>query len=427
MNGHRGPLRSWLPAALAVCAALVLPATAGATTAPPYTVTFDSTQVNHFLGIDNQPSGTETSEYTATVPLTAASGGAFTGSVQASYAQATGTITSQCQANGTTGTNTEIEQSGNPQPFGASLTPATGGGGTLTITVGSPPTGWPTENYQDSTTCPPGLTTGNTTPRWYSDFTEEHRAQLTSQLSAFQFTFTLTPGSGDTVGSYTSSQSFTNNNLTVDETTTITVTQTPCNVPDVVGEQLSVAESDLTDNGCTVGAITQKKSTTAKGEVMASSPAAGAELQPQAPVSLVVSKGMTVKAKCKVPKLKGKPLAAAKPLLKLAGCALGTVTLKTGSKIAVGHVISSDPRAGTTKSPGAKVALTVSAKPCKVPKVTGKPVADAVRALQAAGCGIGPITLQKASASSRGRVLSQSPGSGKSVAPGTKVKLTVGG
>jgi hypothetical protein len=66
------------------------------------------------------------------------------------------------------------------------------------------------------------------------------------------------------------------------------------------------------------------------------------------------------KAECKVPKLKGKTLDAAKKALKKANCATGTVKRKKVKRGKTGRVIAQSVKAGTTKVAGAKVGLTVS-------------------------------------------------------------------
>jgi hypothetical protein len=63
---------------------------------------------------------------------------------------------------------------------------------------------------------------------------------------------------------------------------------------------------------------------------------------------------------CKVPKLAGKALSAAKSALKQANCATGKITHKHSGTIKSGRVVSSSPKAGGTHKDGTKVALTVS-------------------------------------------------------------------
>jgi hypothetical protein len=67
---------------------------------------------------------------------------------------------------------------------------------------------------------------------------------------------------------------------------------------------------------------------------------------------------------------------------------------------------------------------------CKVPDLTGKKTADAQAALSAAGCSSTVTTKKlknsKKNKKKKGKVLSQDPAAGTTVAPGTAVDLTVG-
>jgi len=78
-------------------------------------------------------------------------------------------------------------------------------------------------------------------------------------------------------------------------------------------------------------------------------------------------------ASCKVPRLAGDTLAAAKSALISAHCALGTVTKRNSATIASGRVIASKLAAGTTHSTGTKVGVTLSLGPKTRPKPKPKP------------------------------------------------------
>jgi Tol biopolymer transport system component len=67
-----------------------------------------------------------------------------------------------------------------------------------------------------------------------------------------------------------------------------------------------------------------------------------------------------VAARCVVPKLAGKTLAAATALLKKANCKTGKVTRVKSKKVKRGAVVSSKPKAGTSAPAGTSVALIVS-------------------------------------------------------------------
>ena len=63
---------------------------------------------------------------------------------------------------------------------------------------------------------------------------------------------------------------------------------------------------------------------------------------------------------CKVPRLRGRTLAAAKLALRRAHCGVGKVAKRKSSALAKGRVIASHPRATSRHKAGAKVKLTVS-------------------------------------------------------------------
>jgi hypothetical protein len=63
---------------------------------------------------------------------------------------------------------------------------------------------------------------------------------------------------------------------------------------------------------------------------------------------------------------------------------------------------------------------------CIVPRLLGKRVAAAKRALRDAHCSVGAVSTKKSKLSARGRVVSQSAPAGAKLAAGTKVRLVVG-
>jgi hypothetical protein len=68
---------------------------------------------------------------------------------------------------------------------------------------------------------------------------------------------------------------------------------------------------------------------------------------------------------CRVPRLGGKLLTAAKKALLKANCAVGRVRKVNSKKIKKGHVVSSSPKAGTRRGHGYRVALVISSGPKK--------------------------------------------------------------
>ncbi|MGH3688309.1 MAG: Stk1 family PASTA domain-containing Ser/Thr kinase [Pseudonocardiaceae bacterium] len=158
------------------------------------------------------------------------------------------------------------------------------------------------------------------------------------------------------------------------------------------------------------------------GTVIGLRPAAGTMLTVGAPVTVVISKGP---APTTVPGVRGMREADAVAALARAGLTT-QVRRQFDGQIAGGHAIGTDPPAGTGAPRGTTVTLLVSNAPV-VPDVVGLPVAQARQALADAG-------LNSAVSQSFGgfgiiggfsdRVISQSPGAGQPVRPGTTITLT---
>jgi eukaryotic-like serine/threonine-protein kinase len=79
---------------------------------------------------------------------------------------------------------------------------------------------------------------------------------------------------------------------------------------------------------------------------------------PKCPIGSVSNTGGT--AKCVVPKLKGKKLAAVETALRSAHCAVGKIKKARSTHVKKGSVISQSPSAGKSLPSGAAVSLTVS-------------------------------------------------------------------
>jgi eukaryotic-like serine/threonine-protein kinase len=175
---------------------------------------------------------------------------------------------------------------------------------------------------------------------------------------------------------------------------------------------------------------------------ISTSPASGTSRSAGTKVALTITSGKaktkggkgSSKKTCKVPKVKGKTLGAAKKALKKANCATGKVTHKASKSVAKGKVISSKPGAGSKHKAGTKVALTVSSgkvkttspkKACVVPNVVGDTLAAAKTALKKANCSTGAVTKKASGTVAKGDVISSSPKAGTKHKAGTKVKLTV--
>jgi len=122
-------------------------------------------------------------------------------------------------------------------------------------------------------------------------------------------------------------------------------------VPELAGRPLEDARRALTDGRLTAGTVTEEFSdTVAKGAVIRTDPAAGSRLTLNAPVSLVVSKGMTP-----VPKVVGLSKDEATKALTDAGFKVQVSGLNL---FGTGKVVSQNPPAGQPRPQGTVVTIT---------------------------------------------------------------------
>ncbi len=122
-----------------------------------------------------------------------------------------------------------------------------------------------------------------------------------------------------------------------------------------------------------------------------------------------------------VPEVDGKSVDDATAELEAAGLDVSVQT-KLTNQHPKGTVVSTAPFPDSSVEVGDTVTLTVAKPFPKIPKVVGKTIANAKRALKNAGFGVGRVT-QKASNKKKGTVISQSPAAGTSVRPGRTVSL----
>jgi serine/threonine-protein kinase len=127
-------------------------------------------------------------------------------------------------------------------------------------------------------------------------------------------------------------------------------------VPNVEGESIEDATSELQSAGFVVSVATKLTNAADPGEVLLQSVTAGSLLEVGGTIGLIVAKAPPT-----IPKVVGETLANARRALKNAGYEVGNVTQQTSSK-KKGTVISQSPDAGTSARPGRAVSL-VTAKP----------------------------------------------------------------
>lgn len=162
--------------------------------------------------------------------------------------------------------------------------------------------------------------------------------------------------------------------------------------------------------------------TVRRGAVIGLRPAAGTTLTVGAPVTLVISKGV---APTTVPDVRGLRQAEAVSALARAGLT-ALVRRQFDGQVVGGRAIGTDPEAGTGTTRGTRVVLLVSNAPV-VPDVVGLSVEQAQQVLADAGLNstvrgsFGGFALLGGLSD---RVISQSPGAGQPVRPGTTIQLT---
>ena len=106
---------------------------------------------------------------------------------------------------------------------------------------------------------------------------------------------------------------------------------------------------------------------------------------------------------------------------------VGTVTQQTSNTVATGNVISQDPASGSSVAQGSPVNLVISSGPqmVTVPNVEGLTQDAATTAITAAKLTVGTVTQQTSNTVATGKVISQDPASGSSVAQGSPVNLVI--
>ncbi|WNM57295.1 PASTA domain-containing protein [Candidatus Nitrospira allomarina] len=141
-------------------------------------------------------------------------------------------------------------------------------------------------------------------------------------------------------------------------------------------------------------------------------------------MNLVVSTGP---APVTVPNVVGSTQAAAEAAVTKPGLKVGTITNSSHASVAAGRVISQTPGAGASVAAGSAVNLVVSTGPAPVtvPNVVGSTQAAAEAAVTKAGLKVGTVTNSSHASVAAGRVISQTPGAGASVAAGSAVNLVV--
>src|ERR1700732_3594943 len=196
-------------------------------------------------------------------------------------------------------------------------------------------------------------------------------------------------------------------------------------VPNVEGLTQDAATTAITAAKLTGGTVTQQSSNTvATGKVIGQDPASGNSVAQGSPVNLVISSGPQMVT---VPNVEGLTQDAATTAITAAKLTVGTVTQQTSNTVATGKIISQDPASGNSVAQGSPVNLVISSGPqmVTVPNVEGLTQDPSTTAITAAKLMVGTVTQQISNTVAAGKVISQDPANGSSVAQGSPVNLVI--
>jgi len=188
-------------------------------------------------------------------------------------------------------------------------------------------------------------------------------------------------------------------------------------VPDVVGEKLKVAQTELEDANFEVSVDTQT-SDEPKNRVLTQDPLGDTEAEEGSTVTLVVSAGPE---QVVVPDVEGLTEEAAIERLRAEGFTYA-FSNDVPSEQPAGIVVGSDPAQGTTQDAGTDVTLDVSNGEVKVPDVVGDSEASARAEMDTAGFEV-TVVYQETDDDAAGTVIDQSVTGFARI--GTNIVLTV--
>ncbi len=197
-------------------------------------------------------------------------------------------------------------------------------------------------------------------------------------------------------------------------------------VPNVMGIRYTEAERRLSRMGLVVTTGESRyHETSPSGVVLGQNPAPGARVGRGQRVVLDVSLGQR---RVEVPRLIGLTRAQAELALENAGLDVGEV-IEEPSAQPRGQVMASTPAAGERATVASAVDLQVSRGPVavEVPEVVGQSYPQARNLLAQLALQVGRVTIDSASTLPSNTVVTQDPGAGRSVLPGTGVNLTISG
>ncbi|MES4905152.1 MULTISPECIES: Stk1 family PASTA domain-containing Ser/Thr kinase [unclassified Streptomyces] len=196
-------------------------------------------------------------------------------------------------------------------------------------------------------------------------------------------------------------------------------------VPYVLGKSEADARNKLKDAGLEVKITREFSDAVDKGRVIKTDPGGGKQIRDTGTVTVHISDGPP---RTKVPNVVGMPLKQAKQQISDANLSVGEVTEDFSDETPQGSVLSTDPKAGTTRRPDTPVGIMVSRGPkIEIPDVIGESEEDARAELTEAGFTVEIASERVFSDEDKGSVADQSPAAdgGAVGAKGDKVTLTL--
>ncbi len=191
-------------------------------------------------------------------------------------------------------------------------------------------------------------------------------------------------------------------------------------VPAVAGMDEQTATRALDNEQLQVGDVVEEANADVEaGQVIRSEPGEGETVDEGSAVDLVISTGPE---QVEVPNLRDYDADSAEKLLTDAG--FQVQRQENDNEAAAGTVLNTNPPAGTSLPKGSTVTLIISRGQVSVPNVVGQDRDEAQKTLEDAGFEVS-VTEDANADEPNGQVISQNPGTGTQVTPGTTITITV--
>ncbi|MGP2439985.1 Stk1 family PASTA domain-containing Ser/Thr kinase [Streptomyces sp. JW3] len=192
--------------------------------------------------------------------------------------------------------------------------------------------------------------------------------------------------------------------------------------PNFVGQTKAEAKQQAVNADLKVAFTEDSCEDEAKGKICSQDPGSGDTMDKDTTINLVVSTGAP---KVEVPDVEGKSYSDAEAALKEAGFEVEQKTEESSEE--PDTVLSQNPEAGTSKTKGSTVTLTVAKETSQVtvPDVTGKTPDEAKSLLEAQGLSLGSQSTEESSAQDEGKIFEQSLSPGSSADRGSTVDVKI--